>query len=122
MYAKVTMAAARALKRALITMVTMVRAIIALTKMVSTLATRPMIVRGDTMMDAIHIVHPGYWVYSMPHSGFLASIDGGWGAKHQAGGDTSSPAFSIKVALAQERQGAGAALLALLYLLAGAQR
>ena len=74
-------------------------------------------------MDAIHIVHPGYWVYSMPHSGLiLASIDGGWGAKHQAGGDTSSPAFSIKVALAQERQGAGAALLALLYLLAGAQR
>jgi len=40
------------------------------------------------MMDAIHIVHPGYWVYSMPHSGFLASIDGGWGAKRQAGGDT----------------------------------
>jgi hypothetical protein len=51
------------------------------------------------MMDAIHIVHPGYWVYSMPHSSFLSCGDGGWGAKHQAGGDASLPAFSIKVAL-----------------------
>ncbi len=51
------------------------------------------------MMEAIHIVHPGYWVYSMPHSGFLSSNHGGWGAKHQAGGDASSPAFSVKVAL-----------------------
>jgi hypothetical protein len=48
---------------------------------------------------AIHIVHPGFWVYSMPHSGFLSSNHGGWGAKHQAGGDASSPAFSVKVAL-----------------------
>ena len=51
------------------------------------------------MMDPIHIVHPGYWVYSMPHSGFLSRIDGGWGAMHQAGGDASMPAFSVKVAL-----------------------
>jgi hypothetical protein len=53
MHAKVTMAAARALTRALITMVTMVRAIIALTKMVSTLATRPMIVRGITYVTKV---------------------------------------------------------------------
>jgi hypothetical protein len=35
----------------------------------------------------------------MPHAGFLALGDGGWGAKHRAGGDASLPAFSIKVAL-----------------------
>lgn len=31
--------------------------------------------------------------------GFLALGDGGWGAKHRAGGNASAPAFSIKVAL-----------------------
>ena len=36
-----------------ITMVTMVKAIIALTKMVSTLATRPMIVRGITYVTKV---------------------------------------------------------------------
>ena len=46
--------------------------------------------RGVAMMDTINIVHPGYWVYSMPHSGFLARIDGGWGAKHRAGGAVPS--------------------------------
>ena len=50
-------------------------------------------------MDAIHISHAGYWVYSMPHAGFLSHLHGGWGAKHRAGGDASLPAFSMKVAL-----------------------
>jgi hypothetical protein len=53
MHAKVTMAAARALTT-MVTMVSaMVRAIIALTKMVSTLATRPMIVRGITYVTKV---------------------------------------------------------------------
>jgi len=51
------------------------------------------------MMEALHIVHPGFWVYSMPHTGFLSSNHGGWGAMHRAGGDASMPAFSVKVAL-----------------------
>ena len=50
-------------------------------------------------MAPIQISHTGYWVYSMPHAGFLSVLDGGWGAKNWAGGDASLPAFSIKVAL-----------------------
>ena len=57
--------------------------------------------QGYAMMDTINIVHPGYWVYSMPHSGFLARIDGGWGAKHRAGGGgpkrSRGPAWSRAV-------------------------
>ena len=49
------------------------------------------------MMAPIQISHTGYWVYSMPHAGFLSILDGQAG--YRAGGDASLPAFSIKVAL-----------------------
>lgn len=52
---------------------------------------------GDDFMDKVELQYSGVWAYAAPAAAFHEPRDGGWGAKHAAGGSENAPAISIKV-------------------------